>query len=307
MESNHLKIGMIGLDTSHVPAFAELLNDPGHKFHVPGGRIIAAFPGGSKDFELSYSRVEGYTTDLQTRFGVEMMATPEAVAEQCDAIFIESVDGRIHLEQFQKIAAFGKPVFIDKPFTTGIDDANKIIELSRRYRTPVMSSSSLRYAEKLQEAIQDEDNGHLIGADCYGPMNLESTQPGLFWYGIHMVEMLFTILGTGCVTVTAETNDDHDVIVGKWKDGRIGTIRGNRKGNNEFGALVHREKGTQFADIKSGSKPFYASMLEEVMVFFKEGKSPVPLEETLEIIKFIEAANESRSTMRSIVLEDILI
>jgi hypothetical protein len=298
--SNELKIGMIGLDTSHVGAFTKLLNDSSNEHHVPGGKVVIAFPGGS-DMEKSYPRVEGYTNDLRQNYGVEMVDSPEAVAEKCDVILLESVDGRVHLEQFRKIAPFSKPTFIDKPFATSSQDAKEILELAKQYNTPIMSSSSLRYSEGLTNALRQTDHGTIIGADCYGPLEIEPTH-GLFWYGIHTAEMLFSVLGQGCRKVTTIMNKDHDILVGEWMDGRIGTIRGNRQGNITFGALIHREKGTQFADVSLDSKPYYASLLEQIMNLFHTGKSPIALEESLEIIRFVEAANESRGTGKTVTL-----
>lgn len=298
-----LTIGLIGLDTSHVPAFTSLLNDPNNEYHVPGAKVVAAYPGvPSQDFELSYSRVEGYTNELREKFGVHITDSAEAVAEACDAVMLESVDGRVHLELFRRIAPFGKPVFVDKPFALSTAEASTMIDLAKQYQIPLMSCSSLRYSETLIQALGQSENGALIGADCYGPMALQPTQPGLFWYGIHMTEMLFAILGKGCTQVTATTTENHDVLVGLWEDGRIGTVRGNRKGNGKFGALIHREQGSEFVDVYAHPKPYYASMLERIMDMFQTGKEPIELKETLQIIRFIEAANESRLTGKTVNL-----
>lgn len=299
---NEIKIGMIGLDTSHVPAFTELLNDPGHKYHVPGGKVVAAFPGGSPDFELSYSRVDKYTNHLREHYGVTIVDSPEAVAKQCDAILLESVDGRVHLEQFKRIAPYRKPTFIDKPFAVSTAHAEMILREAERYRVPVMSCSALRYAEGFRRALHDEESGPVIGVDTYGPMELQPTQPGLFWYGIHTVEMLFAALGKGCRHVRTETNDDFDVVVGVWSDGRLGTVRGNRKGNRTFGALLHRKKTTHFVDVYADEKPYYASLLEHIMTMFKTGEPAIHPEETLEVVRFIEAANESRNSGKTVRL-----
>lgn len=298
---SNIKIGMIGLDTSHVIAFTRLLNDKQHEHHVPGGEVVVAFPGGSKDMEFSYTRVEGFTDEMRNDFGIRIVQSPEEVAEQSDAILLESVDGRVHLEQFRKIASFGKPTFIDKPIATTTEDAKKIFQLAEEFGTPVMSSSSLRYSEGLTEGIENNESGAIFGVDCYGPLAMEPTH-GLFWYGVHTVEMLYKVFGPGCEKVKVTKNDDHDLIVGEWKDGWIGTVRGNRKGNNSFGALIHREKGTQFVDVNADKTPFYASLLEEIIQFFKTGKSPINHLETLEITRFLEAAGESRETGKTVKL-----
>ncbi|MEK3913132.1 Gfo/Idh/MocA family protein [Paenibacillus sp. FSL H7-0331] len=292
-----IRIGMIGLDTSHVTAFAKLLHDTDGEHYIPGARIVAAFPGGSPDFERSVSRLEGYTNELREQYGVKLVDSPEAVAEQCDAILLESVDGRVHLEQFRRIAPFGKPVFIDKPFTTDYAEAVELVRLAERESIPVMSCSALRYAEGLTRVLEDTRTaGSVIGAEFYGPLEIVPTQPGLFWYGIHTVEMLYRSMGRGCVEVRTTTHADHDLVVGQWADGRIGVIRGNRRGNKQFGGIVHRENDSYFVDVYANGKPYYASLLEQIMQLFRSGSSKIDLSETLEIIRFIEAANASRDS-----------
>ncbi|WP_407271850.1 Gfo/Idh/MocA family protein [Radiobacillus sp. PE A8.2] len=303
--SKRLEIGLIGLDTSHVQKFTELLNDLENPNYVAGGKVTVAFPGGSEDFELSYSRIPKFTSLLSEDYGVNMLESPEEVAEKSDAIMINSVDGRVHLEQFKAVAPYKKPVFIDKPFTIDSSEAKQIIEIAEKYSTPLMSSSGLRYDETLTEALENNEKGEIIGADCYGPMQLESAQPGLFWYGIHTVEMLYTILGTGCQEVHAYTNEKHDFVTGVWDDGRIGTIRGNRAGNWEFGTSIHREKGTQTSNSKRSQKPFTPYLLEQIIEFMKTGVPNVHPYTTFEILTFIEAANESRKTRKPVKVKQL--
>jgi hypothetical protein len=297
-----LKIGMIGLDTSHVSAFAKLLNDKRQEYHVPGGRIAIAYPGGSPDFELSWSRLPCFRKELEDNYGVSIATSPEEVADQCDAVLLLSVDGRVHLQQLRAIAPFRKPVFVDKPFTVRSEDARDMAILGKEYGFPMMSCSALRYSEALTEALQDAEQGAVIGADYYGPLDIQPTQPGFFWYGIHTAEMLFRTMGTGCQYVKTTTNEDHDQVVGVWADGRVGTIRGNRRGNKTFGGLVHREKNTQFVNTSAFAKPYYASLLERVMAMFVSGKPDIEVGETMEIIRFLEAANESRETGMTVKL-----
>lgn len=297
-----LNLGIIGLDTSHAVSFTRILNDPDHEYHVQGGRVVAAFPGGSPDFEKSITRVEGFTNQMRDDFGVAIMDTPEAVAEASDAILILSGDGRVHAEQFGKIAAYGKPVFIDKPLAVSTADARRIFRLAEEHRIPVLSSSALRYSVALDQALANQESGKLLGADVYGPMPIEPTQPGFFWYGIHAIEILYKIMGIGCTQVYTATSEDHDVIVGHWKEGRIGTVRGSRVSPYNYGGLIHREKGTASFDVNTHPKPRYASELDVIMDMFHHGRVQVEKTETLEIIRFIEAANESRETGMPVIL-----
>ncbi|MFD0693493.1 Gfo/Idh/MocA family protein [Paenibacillus sp. GCM10027628] len=291
-----LKLGMIGLDTSHVSAFASILNDPVHPYHVAGGKIEVAFPGiPSADFELSIGRVHKYTDELSHKYGVSILDSAEAVAEQSDAVLLISVDGRVHLDIFRKIAHYGKPVFIDKPFTVNSEHAEEIFKIAAKYGVSLMSCSSLRYAEELNKELLKADDV-ILGADCYGPMMFESVLPAFFWYGIHSVEMLYRILGRGCVSVAVTSSEHYDCIVGTWRDGRIGVVRGNRKGNYQFGALIHRANSVSFVDASSHDKPTYAGLLERIMHMFRTGQSDIEAAETLEIIRFLECANESRQS-----------
>jgi predicted dehydrogenase len=299
--ASNLRIGMIGLDTSHVIAFAKLLNDPKNEHHVPGGKITVAFPGGSQDFPLSKNRVEGFTKDLRENFGVKIVDSPEAAAEQCDLLFIESVDGRVHREQFERTVKFKRPTFIDKPLTVNSADAEAIAKLAAEQGVPVMSCSSLRYYDNFQEALAPR-RGSVLGCDAYGPMSEEPTQPGLFWYGIHTAEVVVAAMGTGCKEVHATKNADFDLITCEYTDGRVATIRGARKGHGNFGVTLHDANGATYVDMSSVKRPGYASLLAAIMRSLPNGKSDIPIAETLEVIDLIEAANESRKTGHSVRL-----
>lgn len=300
--SQEFTLGLIGCDTSHCVAFSRILNDPHNEHHVSGAKVTTAFPGGSPDFDLSISRVDGFVKELREDWNIQIVDTPEEVAEKCDGLLLTSVDARVHLEQFRKIAPSGKPTFIDKPLALEAETAREIFRIADDHDLLVMSCSSLRYADGLVDLLNDTTDGTLLGADFYGPMALQPTQPGLFWYGIHAVEMLFAAMGKGCTEVRACTNDDHDLITAIWKDGRIGTIRGNRTGNNKFGGVLHRQQGSHFVDLHGGGRPWYASLMEQVLAMFTTGEPPIDHEETIEIIRFIEAANESRETGKTIRL-----
>jgi predicted dehydrogenase len=285
-----------------VEIFAKLLNDPVNPNHVPGGRLVTGYQGGSADFEKSASRVEGYTDLLATEFGVEMVDSPEAVAEASDAVLLTSVDGRVHLDQFSRMAAFGRPTFIDKPFAVSGEDASAIATMAEKHGTPVMSASGLRFAETLT-ALLAESSDDISGADFTGPMEIEPTQGSFFWYGVHLVEALYQTLGTGCREVQVTTSDAHDVAVGLWGDGRIGTIRGFRNDQYYFRGVVHTGSGDVFLDLDACEKPKHVHLLAKAMEFFRTGVSPVNLAETVEAIRFLEAADESRVTGRKVNLK----
>lgn len=293
---------MVGLDTSHVSAFAKLLHDTSAPHHVPGARVVAAFPGGSPDFDVSINRVEKFTEELRDQHGVKIVDSIAQLRGECDAVLLESVDGRVHLEQFRQIADWGLPVFIDKPFTASYADARAIADLAAQHGTPVMSASAIRYAVPFTEALAQCEGGAVTGGDFYGPMAFQDKLPGYFWYGIHFVEMLYATLGTGCVEVIAKRDGAQDIAIGTWADGRFGTVRGNRSGANTFGGTIHRETKSTSFDVSTSPKPYYASLLERILPFFQSGEIAIPVEESVEVIRFLEAANESAQTGKPVSL-----
>ena len=284
-----IKIGIIGTDTSHVTAFTKLLNDASHKDYVPGGKVIAAFKGGSPDIESSWKRVDGYAKELNEKYGVKIVDSIEELCAMVDAVLLESVDGRPHLEQVKPVFKARKPVYIDKPVAGSLRDAIEIYRLAKEYNVPCFSSSSLRYYPGLVE-LQKTDVGEIKGAFSTGPCSLEPHHPDLFWYGIHPTEALFTIMGTGCQTVTATVTGDTHLVTGVWEGGKVATLRGIRNANAPYRVTVFGAKGV--VDQKPGGD--YAPLVREIMQFFKTGVAPVSAEETLEIFAFMEAADESK-------------
>ena len=284
-----LKIGIIGLDTSHVTAFTELLNNPQNKQHVSGGKVVAAFKGGSPDIESSASRVDGYTKQLQEKYGVSIVPTIEELCQKVDAVLLESVDGRPHLEQVRPVIAARKPVFIDKPVAGSLKDAITIFKLAREAKVPCFTSSSYRFYDSLVE-LKKTDVGEVKGAISYGPSHFEPHHPDFFWYGIHPTEALFTIMGTGCESVVRTSAADEDEVTGVWRDGKLGTLRALRGGATPDQTIVFGSK-TVAAQKGSGD---YTPLVREIIKFFQTGTPPVSMEESLEIYAFMEAADESK-------------
>jgi hypothetical protein len=292
-QTQELKLGIIGTDTSHVTAFTKLLNDKNDPNHVPGARVIAAFKGGSPDVESSRTRVDRFATELQEKWAVEMVASIEDLCRKVDAVLLESVDGRPHLNQVRPVFKAGKRVFIDKPFAASYADAREIVRLGKESGVPFFSTSSLRYADDIQAMRKNEKLGALLGAFTYGPAPTEPHHPDLFWYGIHAVEMLYTLMGPGCESVTRVRTDGADVVVGKWKDGRLGTMRGIRDGKQDYGAVAFGAKANLATPMPLKSD--YRPLLIEVVKFFQTGAPPIPPEETLEMMAFMEAADLSKA------------
>ena len=286
-----IKVGIIGLDTSHVPAFTKLLNDPKASGDLAGFRVVAGFPGGSDDVESSYSRVKGFTKELR-EMGIEIVDSIDALLPKVDVVLLESVDGRPHLAQVRPVLKAKKPVFIDKPVGGSLADAIEIYRLAKELNVPCFSASSLRFSPDIQKMRHNEKIGEVMGCEARGPCHLEPHHPDLFWYGIHGVETLFTIMGPGCESVTRVHTGTTEVAIGIWNDGRVGSYRGmhDSHAGHQYGAHVWGSKDI----VETGDFDSYQPLVVEIAKFFKTGIVPVSPEETIEIYAFMEAADESK-------------
>lgn len=288
-EAKPLRAGIIGLDTSHVIAFTKVLNRDEQTPEFAGVRVVAAYPGGSQDVESSHTRVEGYTREMK-EMGVEIVDSIDQLLKLVDVVLLESVDGRPHLKQAEPVIQAGKPLFIDKPAAGSLADVIAIFRLAAEHKVPCFSSSSLRFSPGIIGMRDNEAVGDVLGCAVYSPCHLEPHHPDLFWYGVHGVEMLFTIMGTGCESVVRTHTDGADVVTGVWKGGRIGSYRGLRDGAADYGGVVFGSKKIA----PTGSYAGYEPLVAEIVKFFMTGKPPVSAAETIEIFAFMEAADESK-------------
>jgi len=286
--SQVIRVGMIGLDTSHVPAFTKIFNDPSGTGDFAQIEIVAGYPGGT-DMPASRDRVEKFTEQIR-EMGVKIVGSIPELLEQVDVVLLESVDGRIHLEEAIPVIMAGKPLFIDKPLAGTLADSIAIHELAKQYSVPIFSASSMRFSPGVQELANDESLGGIVGAVAWGSCSYQPGTPDLYFYGIHGVELLYTLMGPGCQSVTRTHSEDTDIVTGVWDGGRIGTYRGIRKHATDFGAVAFGTKAIKSTEKAGGYRP----LCEQIARFFITKESPVEIETTIEMFAFMEAADESK-------------
>lgn len=287
-QEDAVRLGIIGLDTSHSTAFAKLLNEKDSGDHyVEKYEVVIAYPFGTSNIESTASRIPKYTEEIQ-KYGVRIAGSIEEVIDESDCIFLETNDGHLHLEQALPVFMSGKPVYIDKPIGATLGEAIAIFTLAEKCGVTTFSSSAIRFAS---EAVRLSEGayGRVRGADIYSPHHSEPTHPDFGYYGIHGIEGLFTVMGTGCEEVTRISSDEADVVVGKWSDGRIGTFRAIKTGPNIYGGTAITEKGA----VQTGRYEGYKPLLYAILDFFETSVPPVSKEETLEIFTFMKASNMS--------------
>jgi len=286
-----IRVGFMGLDSSHCIAFTELIHRADGPPEFAGLRIVAAFPGGSQDFPLSRDRVQDYTEKMR-KMGVEIVDSIDALLEKVDVMILGSVDGRQHLEQVEPIFRAGKPVFLDKPLAHNLADALKIQALGQKYGTPWFSASALRYQKELQALIQSDVLGEVVGCDSYGQSRAGVGHSDLAWYGVHGIETLYTVMGPGCISVTRLQTERSEQVTGLWDNGRIGTYRGIREHSHQtgFGAMIFGTQSQQHISLPAD----YEGLVIEIAKFFRTRQPPIDEDTTIEIFAFIEAADTSK-------------
>lgn len=294
------KIGVIGLDAIHAVAFTRIINEGEHQ-QDDDFRVVAAYPFGSKTLQHRIARVPEYTKAMEA-LGVRIVQSINELIEQVDFILLTSNDGHVHLEQAIPVLEAKKRMFIDKPLAGNWNDSLAIYHKSKETGTPVFSSSALRFISGIQN-IDKGRIGTVVGAHTFSPAQIEPSLPDMLWYGIHGIEMLFSVMGCGCETVMRTTNRDYDYLVGVWNDGRIGSFRGFRAGKSGFGGMIYGEKD----NVALGGFEGYKPLVYAILRFFRTGEPPVAMEETLEIIAFILAAEESKvQSGATIALRDVV-
>ncbi|WP_236980367.1 Gfo/Idh/MocA family protein [Membranihabitans maritimus] len=300
-----LELGIIGL-SPHSAAFSTILNDKNKGSDLNGCRIKVLYhPKGNPDVEFTNEQLESYKSDVLSA-GVEIVNDMDTLLSRVDGVLIETNDGRPHMEQVMPVLEAGKPVFVDKPVAENLASVIEIYETAEKYGVPIFSSSSLRYGSKVQIINQNEKE-KVLGASTFSPAPLEPSHTDLFWYGIHGVEMLYSVMGTGCQWVQQLNEDEgEDVVVGYWNGGRIGTFRGIRSGKRGYGGRVFAVDSIEALGTFEGYRPLVVSIVD----FFNTNTAPVAKEETLEIYAFMEAAHRSKRlngerVSLSLVMKDI--
>ena len=283
-----MRVGIIGLDTSHAPAFTRLLNEAKSDSELAGFRVVAANVKGSYDLEVSVVRQPSITEQM-VKLGVPITESIDELLEKVDAVLLTTNDGHVRLTQALQVLRAGKPMFADKPASASLADLIAMHDAAKELGVPVFTSSSLRYIEGAAEHAAGQ-HGQVLGADVYGPASLEASHPDLYWYLIHAVETLVTIMGPDIETVSRTHTESFDVVVATWKDGRIGTVRGMRKGKSGYGGTVFTDK-----EIKQlGSSRGYQPLVVDIAHMFRTGEVRVPVEQTIAVYALMDAADESK-------------
>jgi predicted dehydrogenase len=247
--------------------------------------VVAAVKAGSPGMPRSATRVEAFAKRLRSEWQVRLVPDIADLCARVDGVLLLSVDGRQHLSQAREIIRRRRPLFIDKPIADTLADAREIARMAQQAGVLVWSSSSLRFSPEIVELARAASSG----AVAWGPNTVEERFGlALAYEGIHAVEMLFRLFGGGFAGVRRVSGKAGDMLVARWSDGRQASV--HFEAGLPFGAAAYQggEWRTTPARVSSG----YEQLLDAVIRSFRTGRAPVPLEETLEIMRFLDAAQQ---------------
>ena len=301
-----VRVGVLGFDNYQAVAYTQLFNDPKAAGELAGLRVVAAFPApASADIPESVESLPKWKSEI-VKFDVKLVDSVDELLRASDAVMIMSLDGRKHLEQATAVLKAGKRLYIGRPLAASLGDAVKIMRLAEETKTPCWTSSQHRFSPGFIGMRNHPEVGKVLGCDIYGGCPTEPHHAELYWHAVHSIEALYTIMGTGCVSVSCTSTAFAESITGTWNDGRVGTYRGIKKGAIKYSATVFGDKGVSVAGVYGHGVPVkgvaptndkymgYEGIAIEMAKFFKGGAVPVTAVETLEIFAFMEAAHESK-------------
>ena len=288
--ANDLRLGMIGLDSTHSVEFTRRFQSQDCPLiqRVSGARVTRCMrfetpfqgPAGLDERQAQLERLDVLVTD-----------DLETAISDIDALMILINDPTLHLPYLQRCSELSVPIFIDKPLAENIDSAKKIYSIINKYGLRICSTSSLRFAPELQQACEAIPIPQHV--NVHGILSRASAGSSLIWYGVHAIEMLVSSIGRGASTVSTHTCGEHAIIVLDYSDGRTGVVE-LYTGNGVYGGVLRSD--LQVAPYTVDFSGVYSAMLTAIMPFLNGKNSPVPIEDTDEVMAILDAAERSAQT-----------
>ncbi len=281
--SADLRVGLVGVNTSHASAFARLLNQVGA---VEGARVTWVWGG-----ELRPGQPDA--TTLAQSFDIPHVASePTEMLAESDLVLVvdDTGQGANHVPLSRAFVAAGVPTFVDKPMAVDLVEAKGLFALAADKGTPVTSSSALRFAAELDaERTQIEALGPLSSVVSVGPGEW-------YYYGVHAVEQLFAVTGPGVEWVQRYTWPDRDLAVLSYADGGpVAVVQTLRDAAYAFHLTAYGANGLHAVHIKDFDA-FYTGQVRAAVEMARTGQPPVAPDETLELLAVLRAGVRSAET-----------
>lgn len=282
-----IRLGILGTDSSHLIEFSKrikALHDAGKTRCL----VTEFWSDGRHDMPVAdVAKWEVATESL----GANRASSREEVFDQSDGVLVLAVNGHRHFDLAMPCLERGLATYIDKPLTCDLRQALLLLAAARKSNARCYSASSLRFAGEVV-GLPREAIGDIVAIDATGPGELNTSMEGLYFYGVHTIEMVDALFGRpGVKRVRAVTSDARDLVDLEYADGRSARLRLERRGSYDFAATIHGTKSLY--QFKVNFAGVYDALIARMCQFFEGGPAPAGLREIVENVAVMAAGNRS--------------
>ena len=288
------RIGIVGSDNSHAIAFSQLLNrEEGYNgMRLEGARVTHLWG------------VEPERNEEVAELGEipHITETTEEMMGGVDGIICVLRDGALHKDAVMPFLKAGMPVFVDKPLATTVADVDAMLDTAQRTGVGFSSFSTLRFEHGYQEWIAEarENEGNAITGVSTGPGDLESQYSGIFFYGIHAVELMLERWGYGVEAVTAVPSGRSVQAVCRYDNGLLVTLNLVNGGRQGFRLYSFGDSGASEHTVDTRTN--YRDGLTIALDVLREGAWPLTPDQLREPVQILAAIDESVSSGQTVTL-----
>ena len=289
------RLGIVGSDNSHAEAFAKLANlDEG----INGKRV--------DDVQVTHiygtdpARTQEVATNAEIPTVVDDM---QEMMGAVDGVAVVWRDGSLHREHTLPFLKAGIPVFVDKPLALTVADAQAMIDAAQAAKVGFTSFSTVRFATSLQEYLQylTMKCGTVLSGMCTGQVQVASEYGGVFFYGIHAVELMHTVFGYGCRSVTARRNNENVQVICALPDEKLVTLNLVGGGHRvPFHAAAFGSDGWGTHEVDTST--MYQNGMQVFLQTLRTGTWPLTPEQLLEPVQILDAITRSMMDNREVLI-----
>ncbi|MEK7412218.1 MAG: Gfo/Idh/MocA family oxidoreductase [Planctomycetota bacterium] len=288
-----IRVAIIGLDTSHAVEYPRRMQAPdcAEELRVPGLRAVSClrFPSAFQN-ESGQDQRQAQLVN----WGVRVAPDITDALRDVDAVMLEINDPTLHLPWFAQVVALGKPVYIDKPLADSAQAGAEIIRLATAHRLRLFSSSPLRSDATLNITCAALPRPHQVAV--YGPLGTAPTGSSVLWYGVHAVEMLNRAMGRGAAAVSARRDACGVTLIVDYLEQRRGVVE-LTAGVWIYGGTLRDNTTARTFSVDSAA--IYSAHLRDIERFFRGGEPLASLDDALEILRILAAADRSLASGHS--------
>ena len=275
-----MKMGIIGAENSHAAAIAKIINV---EKLIKGVTVDSVW--GEKDEYARKTAEEGRIPNVVKR--------PADMLGKVDAIMVDHRHPKYHLKAAWPFAERGIPAFIDKPFCFRAAEGKTFLAMARKNGATITSFSVLPFYSGFAAFKKKLPGiGTVLSASSYGPCDLKSQWGGIFFYGIHQVDVMLHAFGYDVKAVLVAKNGPNATGQLFFKSGLVATMALIKDGCHDFGMSAVGEKGVLHVPLDSKKNP-YLDGAKMFTTMFKTGIEPLSDEQMLKPVQVLEALEKS--------------